>query len=163
MAKATDGLAFSITRHCRIKGYRPCRQHPATWRRRRKIKVCVSQHKQSNGETLMEACKTYFAEELSLLDPEPTQALPGHVVIRDNLIELCGLAQVSGPIGFRRKGVGLPCNDRWGMENQGLILERAPEKGLPRPEKGGTPPKSEPKTVRSQPCLTLPKLQLRNR
>ena len=48
----------------------------------------MSQHnKQSNGETLMEACKTYFAEGLSLLDP---------VVIRDNLIELCGLAQVSG-------------------------------------------------------------------
>ena len=26
MAKATDGLAFGITRHCRIKGYRPCRR-----------------------------------------------------------------------------------------------------------------------------------------
>ena len=26
MAKATDGLAFGTTRHCRIKGYRPCRR-----------------------------------------------------------------------------------------------------------------------------------------
>ena len=26
MAKATDGLAFGVTRHCRIKGYRPCRR-----------------------------------------------------------------------------------------------------------------------------------------
>ena len=30
MAKATDGLAFGTTRHCRIKGYRPCRR-PLSW------------------------------------------------------------------------------------------------------------------------------------
>ena len=40
---------------------------------------------------LIHASKLDFAEGLSLLDTEPTQVLPGHVVIHDNLTNHVGL------------------------------------------------------------------------
>ena len=74
-----------------------------------KIKPCMSQYKHLHGETangsfkavivylmvaatwitvvileLIHASKPDFAEGLCLLDTEPTQAPPGHVVIHDN-------------------------------------------------------------------------------
>ena len=75
-----------------------------------KIKPCMSQYKHLHGETaewlikavivylmvaatwitvvileLIHASKPDFAEGLCLLDTEPTQVPPGHVVIHDNL------------------------------------------------------------------------------
>ena len=49
LAKATDGLAFGVTRHCRIEGLPPMPPTPAIWRRRSKVKRCMFQYKQSNG------------------------------------------------------------------------------------------------------------------
>ena len=49
MAKATDGLAFGVTRHCRIEGLPPMPPTPAIWRRRSKVKRCMFQYKQSNS------------------------------------------------------------------------------------------------------------------
>ena len=40
---------------------------------------------------LIHASKPDFAEGLCLLDPEPTQAPPGHVVIHDNLTNRAAL------------------------------------------------------------------------
>ena len=40
---------------------------------------------------LIHVSKLDFAEGLSLLDTEPTQVLPGHVVIHDNLTNYVGL------------------------------------------------------------------------
>ena len=43
------------------------------------------------GNSRANTCLPDFAEGLCLLDPEPTQAPPGHVVIHDNLTNRAAL------------------------------------------------------------------------
>ena len=54
MAKATDGLAFGTTRHCRIEGLPPMPPTPANWRRRSKSHPCVSQSSYLFGKKMMQ-------------------------------------------------------------------------------------------------------------
>ena len=82
---------------------------------------------------LIHAHKSNFVEGLYLLDTEPTQALPGLVVIHDNRTNRMASA---GDISFKFLTYQLPTVGDWPTvamtgNGEGSIPEREPEKRLP--------------------------------
>ena len=71
LAKATDGLAFGITRHCRIEGLPPMPPTPAIWR-----SIGIGAAQRISEAKMLELCATtlqwrwLFIDEISMVSAE---------------------------------------------------------------------------------------------
>ena len=124
MAKATDGLAFGVTRHCRIEGLPPMPPTPAIWRRRSKVKRCMFQYKQSRSRLgTFEPAKSMESGEVLALG-NPCETAKPHSRIPAQGVAVWSAA----PISFRRlrtaksmevSALGNPCKTAEPLQHSG--------------------------------------------